>query len=75
MTLSYGPGDGLYFSSPSRIHCQHPVKTWKNLDRSRTSVISWNEEVCVHVGHGQVAACGWIPRAQVKVAHLFLVGA
>lgn len=44
---------------------------WKNLDRSLTSMSSWNEEACVLVGHGQVAACGWIPRAQVEVAHLF----
>lgn len=44
---------------------------WKNLDRSLMSMSSWNEETCVLVAHEQVAACGWIPGAQVKVGHLF----
>lgn len=42
----------------------------KNLDRSLVSMRLWNEEARAHVGQGQVAACSWVLRAQMKVAHL-----
>lgn len=70
MTLICCTGEGLHFSFPSRIHCQRPVKRWKNLDRSLKSMSSWNEEACVHVDQGQVAACGLGSKGTGEVAHL-----
>lgn len=69
-TLICWPGEDLHFSFPSRIHCQRPVKTWKNLDRSLMSLSSWNEEACVHGGQGQVAACGLGSKSTGEGAHL-----
>lgn len=52
------PGKSLHFSSPSRMRCQWPTKTWRNLDNCLMSLGSWNEEACIYMRWGQVTACG-----------------